>query len=425
MAASWSNPDLASGRPPALHDGRRTRQHAERADTGRRRPPTSDPASETRGVPRLLDVEERRRLRRVLALNVADAVGGAEVYLRDLCLSLEMSDVRTLTLVVGERQELCEELSHSGLSVQHLTSAVRFRNLASVIRLARTVRACIRAEQPDILLCNLPRGIILGWLACWRTPCERVAVLHSPRGHEPLARLATRVLPRYLICNTLRTARSFTAIRRTAVLLPIVAIDPVPSVGVRKGDGIDSRSRSPDIVMLGRLQPYKGHLDFIAIADAFEKAKRAERFMILGSTAGSDPAYVWQVKALVAARENVELALDRPGAAVRELLRKARVFVHPAHQEDFGIAILEALANGRPVVCYASDGPQIIFKESGGAVLVPIGDVVEIERAVRQVLDDPQCWYRLSVDASATARRFALTPAYSQEVVRALTAALE
>jgi GT2 family glycosyltransferase len=76
--------------------------------------------------------------------------------------------------------------------------------------------------------------------------------------------------------------------------------------------------------------------------------------------------------------------LDDP----RDALRAASCLLHAADREPFGLALVEALACGRPVVAPAGGGPPEIVDASCGR-LYPPGDAVAAARALREVIDDP------------------------------------
>ncbi len=64
--------------------------------------------------------------------------------------------------------------------------------------------------------------------------------------------------------------------------------------------------------------------------------------------------------------------------------------VYPTTTEGFGLSILEALANGCPVVSYdVNYGPRQMIKSGHNGELVPRGDVAAIAVALRRVLEDP------------------------------------
>jgi glycosyltransferase involved in cell wall biosynthesis len=71
----------------------------------------------------------------------------------------------------------------------------------------------------------------------------------------------------------------------------------------------------------------------------------------------------------------------------REALARAHVLLHCADAEPFGLALVEALACGRPVVAAAAGGPLEIVTGAAGR-LYPPGDAAAAVAALREVLAD-------------------------------------
>jgi glycosyltransferase involved in cell wall biosynthesis len=83
-------------------------------------------------------------------------------------------------------------------------------------------------------------------------------------------------------------------------------------------------------------------------------------------------------------------ALDR--SAYRALVRRARAFVCAPRREDYGIAQLEALADGTPLVTSAAPGPYAalpVARALDPRLVAPDGDIAGLARALRLALDDP------------------------------------
>jgi starch synthase len=69
--------------------------------------------------------------------------------------------------------------------------------------------------------------------------------------------------------------------------------------------------------------------------------------------------------------------------------RRAELLVHPARWEGFGLALLEAMLAGRPVVAtHVSAAPEIVADGETG-VLVPPDDAAALSEAVLGLLADP------------------------------------
>ena len=76
--------------------------------------------------------------------------------------------------------------------------------------------------------------------------------------------------------------------------------------------------------------------------------------------------------------------------AVADLLRCADLFLLPSESESFGLAALEALASGVPVIASRTGGlPEVVDDGTTGA-LVAVGDTDEMARRAVGLLGDPE-----------------------------------
>jgi glycosyltransferase involved in cell wall biosynthesis len=83
------------------------------------------------------------------------------------------------------------------------------------------------------------------------------------------------------------------------------------------------------------------------------------------------------------------------------LMGGCRMFVMPSRRESYGLAALEAMSYGRPVVCTDADGlPDTV---GPGGVVVPSGDPQALAGAINGLLDDPQARRRIGSAARAVA----------------------
>ena len=65
------------------------------------------------------------------------------------------------------------------------------------------------------------------------------------------------------------------------------------------------------------------------------------------------------------------------------------VFVLPSLAEPFGIAILEAMALGKPVIVTRAGGPVEIVEEERTGLMVSPGNVTEMADAIIRLLQNP------------------------------------
>lgn len=89
---------------------------------------------------------------------------------------------------------------------------------------------------------------------------------------------------------------------------------------------------------------------------------------------------------------------------IERLLPLMDIFVLPSYFEGFGIAIVEAMAAGRPVVATAVGGvPEIVINEETG-LLVEAGDVNGLAKAIETLIYDPDLRRRLGQRGQERAR---------------------
>lgn len=138
------------------------------------------------------------------------------------------------------------------------------------------------------------------------------------------------------------------------------------------------------VACVGGLQRRKGQLDLVLAAARIAGQFPDAVFVLAG--AATDPEYVATLRdhleALgLAARFRLAGYLD-----AAPLLAHSEVLVHPSHSEGFGLAVLEALALGRPVVATRCGGPEEIVEPGRTGLLVPPGEPEALATAISAVL---------------------------------------
>jgi glycosyltransferase involved in cell wall biosynthesis len=88
-------------------------------------------------------------------------------------------------------------------------------------------------------------------------------------------------------------------------------------------------------------------------------------------------------------------------------LKSADLFVLPSRWEPFGIAVVEAMACGLPVIATRVDGPQDVIRHGANGLLVEAGNPEELATAIRVLAFDPELRNRLGTAAAEDARSYA------------------
>lgn len=161
----------------------------------------------------------------------------------------------------------------------------------------------------------------------------------------------------------------------------------------------------PLLIHVSNLRPLKRAREVVDIAAQVHR-RRPIRLLILGDGPDAEA-----VDAALAEAPMPSLRISDPGDRLPALLRQADVFVLPSATESFGLAALEALASGVPVVATNVGGlPEVLGRDGHCGRLVNDGEdrVQRFADAVSEVLGGP-C-YAAAARARA-AERFPAGPA--------------
>jgi L-malate glycosyltransferase len=155
----------------------------------------------------------------------------------------------------------------------------------------------------------------------------------------------------------------------------------------------------PTVVCTANFRAQKGHPVLIEAFAAVAERMPGARLVLLGD--GPERP---------AARELVErlglggrVELPGPQADVWPWLAKAQVFALASLYEPLGIAVLEAMAAGLPVVASGVDGIRELVRPGVTGELVPPGDPAALAAALIALLGDPDAAMRMG----AAGRTFA------------------
>ena len=81
--------------------------------------------------------------------------------------------------------------------------------------------------------------------------------------------------------------------------------------------------------------------------------------------------------------------------AKRDFFAGIDAFCLPSRTDSFGLVLLEAWANGKPVVAYRAGGPADLIRDGIDGFLVRCGDVTELRAKLLQLAGDPELARRM------------------------------
>ena len=182
------------------------------------------------------------------------------------------------------------------------------------------------------------------------------------------SRLARRVLgrARVVVCPS-------HALAEEARMLGAGEIAVIPS-GIDLPAEVGDEADPPEVLYAGRLSPEKGVLELV-------DAARGMNLVVAGDGPLRDR--VPQARGLL------------PPAELAQLYARAAVVACPSHREGFGVACLEAMAHGRPVVAAAVGGLLDLVVDGETGIHVPPGDVGALRTALERLLGDRELRRRM------------------------------
>jgi glycosyltransferase involved in cell wall biosynthesis len=163
----------------------------------------------------------------------------------------------------------------------------------------------------------------------------------------------------------------------------------------------------PVVGTLGSLREAKGQRDFVLAAAEVVKLVPDCRFVVAGLDHTLDKSFRRELRRLAGVLGVGDRFLwldwlDDTGP----LYAAIDVFVSPSHSESFGLAILEAMIRGTPVVSTDTDGARELLGED--AALVPIKDPVALAAAICELLVDKSSGSRGEMLRQRAAEKFSL-----------------
>jgi glycosyl transferase family 1 len=261
------------------------------------------------------------------------------------------------------------------LAARRAASAALRRTPARAVIYSSTTAALLWPRAGAIRFDAPAAGNRPGRHGLWQRPLERRRLVHSPL-LLPWSEGGLAELPPVVGAGAGRRDR--------ALVLP-VAVEPSGSAAGER-----------DIAAITyAANPAKKGLD--RVLAAWRRVRRPSEDLVVAGVDARDLARTGFISADEGLRVTGLLAPDE----YRALLRRARVFVTAPRREDYGVAQLEALADGCLLVTSAAPGPYAALPIARALDSRLVSDDLDV--ALRAALDEPRA------DYSARARR-ALDP---------------
>jgi len=341
---------------------------------------------------------------RVLHMTIGNEWAGVAAHLHDLLPGLQQRGVDCGCALFSDGL-LAERLRESAIPVHLQQRAIRYDP-----RVPFRVRRLLRERGTQVLHMHGYMAIVYGCLASLGMPIRRVVTFHQPsQRFSEIGNLRFR----YSLKFAYRLAKSLGArfiavsgdvrqsyldnygldaervsVIRNGVALD-AAIDDNRRIGLRAERDIPEGR--PNVAIVGRLDPIKGHRHFLDAAARLTAQGVELNYLVLGE--GPLREELEQSSASLGLSERVRFYGFRKD--VTEFLAVTDVLVIASDFEGLPYTLLQAMSAGVAVVATRCEGLVEVLRDGIDALLVERGAPEELADAVRRLIEDPQLRERL------------------------------
>jgi len=333
---------------------------------------------------------------------IPGAVGGTEIYLRELLAALARIDAAN-EYFVFTNVETGMDLVPRQANFLWKPQAVHARFRPARIVWEQTVLP-LEASRYRLDVMFNP-----GFTAPIFAPCSCVTVFHDlqHKQHPEYFRWFDLPLWRLLLWAAAHRSRKLIAVSEATRgdltrFYPFTKgrVEVIPHGVDAAFFALDRSQLEPFVLCVSTLHPHK-NLD--RLIRAYARKKREYR-LVLAGLPGLSTARIEKLVAELGAGDSVELTgwIDR--GALLGLYAHAQAFVLPSTFEGFGMPVLEAMAAGIPVAC--SKIPPLMEIGGDAALYFSPQEEGEIEAALERIVNDETLRQKLMAEGPNRAREF-------------------
>lgn len=316
---------------------------------------------------------------RVLEAITPSRIGGAEVYVADMCEGLAQLGV-DVELFCPAGRPFVDYAADRGLSCHTWKTRGKLDPI-TVIRLARL----IKSTRANIIHTHLSTASLLGAFGARLAGVPSVAHVHGLNSatcfkHSTAVIAVSEAVKKHLCVQGLREDR----VRVVHNGVDLAKFAPMPRDEARRELGMDTDAEL--IGVFGRLSSEKGQRLALESMALLGKTRPDARMLIVGD--GKDREELVALAGSLGIGERVIFEPFNPD--IRPMISACDVVLVPSLKEGFGLVAVNAMALRRPVVATNVGGLPEIVKDGETGVLVPPGEAKTMAGAVSELLDDPE-----------------------------------
>lgn len=345
---------------------------------------------------------------RILHISSAKHYSGTERHLVDLCRSLQR---RGHEVFVALRPTSDWQHRLGFLPPENILH-VSIRNSFGILSAMR-IADFVREKDIEIVHAHVARDYVPASIACLAVKNAKfVLTRHMLSPLKPFNKFALKNLSRAVgVSEFVASELRMVFPPRKVVTIPNgLDLENLRDTAALREEFRDFHQIGADVPIvgtLGDLREAKGQRDFVLAAAEVTKRIPNCVFVVTGLDHSLDHSFRRELRRLAKVLGIADnfIWLDwlddtAPFYSALDL------FVSPSHSESFGLAILEAMIRGTPVVATATEGARELLSE--GPHLVPVRDPVRLAEAICSALADPHLHERGEKLRERAAEKFSL-----------------
>jgi glycosyltransferase involved in cell wall biosynthesis len=340
-----------------------------------------------------------------LSDNYWPTVGGAETYVRELGRGLVARGHDVLVYTDGPRHSTgVAATRENGILVvrdsSYWSTLEREGGAWEHLAFGRLETLAVVANDfmPDVIHANNHDTAILGSILKLQLGKPLVATAHEVgRETRPLGVGRVSFVSRCLPVDVTLAVSDFYLAQAKLYGAPNVEKVYV-GVDTEKFSPASGPERAPNVtgsnlvVCLARFKARKGLADLIRAAHLVVNQSPDAHFLLAGSSSSASSTYAEHIRCLISdlgLDDNFRIIYDLNHDRVPQLLHTCDIVVQPSHSEGLGLAAIEAMACGLPVIASNTTGLAEVVQDGVTGILIPPGEPTALAAAISSLLADP------------------------------------
>jgi glycosyltransferase involved in cell wall biosynthesis len=345
---------------------------------------------------------------RIIAIsNHGSFLGGGEYSFLELLVGSQKAwDTLAVVPHEGEVTTYCadHDIRHCVIELPQLRPANLRRSLRCLFALVKK----IRAENPKFIYANGSRAALYGALAA--RLCKLPCVWHCRMADkDPFIDGLLQILCSHIIANSHATANRFGSKAKHKATVVYNGIDIQWITGGNGPNDFGLKAHWKVILVVARLSRWKRHDVALRVFEQLAGEDPQVHLVCVGGEDVEDPQWLQHLQSM-SARSQFQDRIHWTGkvADVRPWYQKADVLLLPSENEPFGRVLVEAMANGVPVVATNGGGvPELITDRQEGFLVNP-DDIEAMQRRLKGILYNTALREQLAEGARKRALAFSL-----------------